>query len=161
MLASHFYIIRQGIKNYGVRTPDHSYVIGFKNVIHARHVYYNMHPEMEPSVVRNKTMNIGSEVQQGLVEFGIYKQRSNILIDINSKLVFKKANRSNHASMNDGGFHLFTMPAEEFISLPMSKQVGIIIPSDFDEDNDDEIVMLADIVEPFIDYEVFRQSLKL
>jgi hypothetical protein len=52
--------------------------------------------------------------------------------------------------MNDGGFHLHQYSEDEFMRLPIEKQLGIIVPYDLQEESDEEFMFKAYVVEPVI-----------
>lgn len=155
---NNFYCIKQGNKYVGLHDKDHSYVIGFRSPVQARHVQYNMHPEPDLTLRRlNQKMDVSFEVSLGLRELQVEKQlRSPIVIDPDVILRVPKAPQR-ESVLNDGGYHLATVVADDFICMPFTHFVGIIIPNDVLEENDDEIFLECDLVEPIFDPDMFQK----
>ena len=153
-----FYCIKQGNKCIGLRDQDKSYVIGFRSGIQARHVQYSMHPDPILEVRRVKPLlDVTQEVNEGLSELNVFKTlKEPIIIDPDAILRIQKAPDGLPQSMTDAGYHLATIEPEEFICMPFTHYVGIIIPHEIIEEDDKEIILQCDIVEPIFDVSMFR-----
>ena len=126
-----FYTIKQKSKTLGLCYDDRHYVVGFKNVTIARSVQYSLHPEAQLSLWKMP------------------------LQDPNGMLMIPKYIGSAADPMNDGVFHLDQLSSGEFLKYP-SKMVGIIVPLDLVEENDEHFVFDSFIVDPFFDPMLFR-----
>lgn len=154
------YVLRRGNQSIGLSFDDKTYVIGFKNVINARHVMYNMKPVPEIKFIRNDRENVSKEISAGLHDMGIIRTMPDVFIDVNAKLIVSKCTNNTMEPMYDGGFHLETVDSSDFLAHPFEKHVGIIIANDiYDEDNNN-IIINADLVEPFFDKTAFVKALK-
>jgi len=153
-----FYCIKQGNKCIGLRDKDKSYVIGFRSSIQARHVQYSMHPEPVLEVRRVKPiLSVTQEVTEGLSELNVFKTlKEPIIIDPDAFLRVPKAPYELSETMRDAGYHLATVEPEECICMPFTPYVGIIIPNEIIAEDDKEIILQCDIVEPIFDATMFK-----
>lgn len=153
----HFYCIKQGSKYVGLRDNNASYVLGFKSVVQARHVQYNMCPDPALELKRVKPiLDVTAEVALGLKQLDIHKPiQSPVVIDPDVMLRIPKPPTDLPESMKDGNFHLETLKAEEFICMPFTNHVGIIILNDVIDENIKEIIFECDLVEPIFDTSLF------
>lgn len=158
-MIKNYFVLRQANKSIGLRSNETSYILGFENKVQARHVQYNMHPEQELQLVRSgNIINVGEEVQLGLRQLGVDRHFNSIIIE-DVKVVVAKSDQSLPSALKDGGFHMETLPGEEFICMPFTKHIGIIIPLEIDYEDNKQIVLSADLIEPFIEMGDYVKSL--
>jgi hypothetical protein len=63
--------------------------------------------------------------------------------------------------LNDGGFHVHTLPIHEVYLMPFAKNVGVLLPQELVEESDREMVFGCHIIEPTEDDHAFREALDL
>jgi len=115
------YLLNRGAKSIGFRKKNKSYVIGFTNVIFARQIQYNLHPEPEFD----------------LLELSKYK----------GTLFVPKHQGDPLHPMNDGGYHMSKIQRHEFYGLP-NKGLGIIVPYEIVSEDDNEYVLRSHVFDP-------------
>ena len=131
------YTIKQKNKTLSVSHNQKHYIIGFNNIITARKVHYNMHPEPKLVMIRdNKPINLMSKLDHSLT------------LEISSTLLIPKCHGDIWAPINDGMFHLLEMNEVEFYNLPLSKKLGIIVPYKLEEETNDDFMFKAYVLDP-------------
>jgi hypothetical protein len=143
-----FYLVKQGNKTIGVQDNNKSLIIGFKSQVLARHVQYSMHPEQV--LVLNRSQSIQISVNDKTFE--------NINIDPAATV---KLTKWNAFSSDHTGFHLATLSAKQFFAIPFTKQIGIIIPKRIEDESEKEMVLTCDLVDPYCDFEIYKNYLEL
>ena len=153
-----FYCIKQGNKCIGLRDNEKSYIIGFRSGIQARHIQYNIHPEPVIEIRRVKpVLNVSDEIHEGLLNLNVMKTlKEPIMIDPDVVLRVPKAPGNVHPSLTEAGYHLETVSSEDFICMPFTHYIGIIIPNEILIEDDKEIILQCDLVEPIFDAEMFK-----
>lgn len=138
------------------------YVVGFQNLMHAKKIQYDIKPEPNLKLYRTEYLNIVSQVNKGLEEFGVDKINSHIVIDTMARLHVPKKNTDVYPSdheMNDGGFHLSTVSYEDFLMYPFDNNVGIIMPHTLENETETEFVFTSNVVESTYSTDMFRKRL--
>ena len=130
-MIKNFYTIKQKSKTLGLCHDDKHYVVGFRNVITARSVQYFLHPDAKLSVWKLPMQ------------------------DPNGMLFIPKYSGAAFDPMNDGCFHMEQLSSEEFLKYP-SKMVGIIVPLDLVDEDEEQFVFDSFMVDPFFDPFLFR-----
>ena len=163
--SSKGYILKRKNQTLGL-TEHHGdrlrhYVVGFKSVMLARKVHYTIHPDPIIRLERSDFIDITTEVNAGLLSFGLNAVSSNITIDVLSKLYIPKAEHPGGATapLNDGGFHLEEQPLEELFMLPFDNNIGIILPTDIEYETPRNIIMSCQVIDPVDSTRHFRQGL--
>ena len=152
-----FYLVKQGNKTVGVHENNRSLVIGFKSPVLARHVQYSMHPEQVPVLKRSQSLQISVSSLKELSHLSD-KTFENINFDPAATL---KLSKWNAFSSDHTGFYLETLSAEQFLALPFTKQIGIIIPKQIENESENEMVIACDLIDPFCDFEIYKNYLEL
>lgn len=142
MNSSSIYMIGLGSKNLSVRSKSVDYVIGFKNVMLARAIHYYLPPYPELSLVRGEDVDCSDR----LADLGF--KRSKLILDPKATLFVPKTQGTIWHPMNEIGTHLDVKPELEFMTYPMKKGLGIIIPQEIKIETDDEFVLGAFLIEP-------------
>lgn len=140
------FTIQQKNKTVGMRHKDNHYIIGFNNVTQARKVQYAMHPEPRLILTRGDGLDIGS-VLESLKPKG--SNAVSIVIDTEATLFIPKFKGESTSPMNDGSFHMNTVPYDDFIAYPFTKMLGVIIPYDLVYEDDNEFTFRSQVIEPF------------
>lgn len=138
------YTLKQGNKTVGIYHKNNHYIIGFESIINARKVQYNLHPNPEITLLRGETINKH-----------IYFCDINLKLDIDATLFLPKYKGSTTDPMNDGNYHLSTENYNEFIAFPFMKNIGIILPSELKDEDDDEFMFKANVIDPSFDSKLF------
>jgi hypothetical protein len=152
--VSKSYILQRKNQSLGLshthQERTHHYVLVFQNSIMARKVHYNMHPEPILRIERNDYMDVTFEINQGLADLGYNEVRGKVSIDVASQLYIPKSIEPRGISnpMNDGGFHLKSIPLENMYMLPFENNVGVIIPYDLTWEDKKQIVLTCKVIDP-------------
>lgn len=150
MIASKMYMLRQGSKTIGVVDNSQHYVIAFNNIITARKVHYNIHPD--PCIHLDRVNNL-------------VIAKSNILnLDLricpNAQLKIPKVDGSVWDAKNDGSFHLHSVTGEEFVMYPFSRGIGVIIAHNLKDENNDSMMFDSILIEPSADAQSYKDMLR-
>jgi hypothetical protein len=137
------YLLNRGNKSLSHTYKNHTYVIGFKSAITARKVHYSIHPEPQFMLLEGET-HIDTRID------GI-----KISIDTTATLFIPKCKGSTLLPLNDGGFHLNKIDMNNFVTYPIRRYLGIIIPYDIVEENDDEFIFKSQVIDPVFNSEWF------
>jgi len=107
-----------------------SYVVGFDDPKLANLVISCLpqHPTLE--LKRNHWENVGLDVQKGLVALNVPIQQvpSSIVIDPEANIFFPRIKATDPIDSMDLVFTLDSVPTEEFLMLPFTRNLGIVIP---------------------------------
>lgn len=133
------------------------YIVGFKSVVMARKVQYNIHPEPILRLERQSAIDITSSINACLLEVGLNTVPS-VTIDVLSRLYVPKMMHTGGAvePLNDGGFHLDEQPYDDMFMLPFSKNIGIVLPYELEYENQRELVLLCQVIDPADSLRHFR-----
>jgi hypothetical protein len=123
------YILQQKNKSLSLLHNEKHYVIGFKNVIHARSVHYNLHPEPKMKILNEKA-------------------NTHTYISGDVRLQIPKCRGSIHEPMNDGNFHMKEYPNEEFIKWPFHKQLGVLLPYFLEDESHEHFIFRTIMIDP-------------
>lgn len=135
------YTIKQKNKTLSVYHEHKHFVIGFKTALLARKVHYNIHPDPKMTLVRSiEPIDLSPKV-----DFDI-----SLILDVASTLFIPKCKGSIWEPMNDGMFHVDKMQEIEFYNLPISSNLGIIVPYKLEDETNEEFMFKAYVVEPKI-----------
>jgi hypothetical protein len=135
------YTIKQGSKTVGLSHRDKHYIIGFDNLATAKKVQYTMHPQPEITLLRGGGINIGPHLKQ----LGL--NNTSLVLDIGGTLFIPKY-KGSPSPMNDGAYHLGLDKYDEFITYPLTKSIGIVLPYDLTQEDEDEYMFKAHVIEP-------------
>ncbi len=140
----------------------HQYVIGFKSPILARKIHYNMDPEPILRLERNDRINITQEINILLNGLGIADVDNEVYIDVMSMLYIPKmANAGSILDpMNDGGFHLEEENLEDLYMMPFEKNIGMILPYDLVMEDQKQMVLACQVIDPVDSTKHFRRAMK-
>lgn len=139
------------------------YIVAFKNDKLARKVHYNIHPEPILRLERSDLINITSEINSALLEMNIMGVDNDVFIDVFSSLYIPKMNHIGGVinPLNDGAFHLETLPLEDVYMMPFSKNIGVIFPYDIAFEDSKSIVLTSQVIDPVDSTYHFRKNIKL
>lgn len=164
------YVLKQGNKSMGLRESDTSYIVGFRSVYNARRVQYVMHPELCPVLRRRQHQQPAqvraesSEIPKITIEHGA----SLIIPKATVKTLFSAAETKDlvdcadgalTVAMSDGGFHMACYSQDEFLALPLSWNVGLIIPTHITSEDEDVVTCSCSVLDPILVHETFVSSL--
>jgi hypothetical protein len=134
------YTLKQGSKTVGFYSNGTPYVIGFRNIIHARKVHYDMKPEPRFQMMMSDDVTIKDDVS---IHFA-----STIFIPKHSMLRHHDSGSTRPLlddPMKDVGLHLHIQKAIEFYRLPQ-QGVGIIMPYELLDEDTNEFTFRAHIL---------------
>jgi hypothetical protein len=141
------YTLKQGNKTLGLNcaVKDVHYIVGFRNVTHARYVQYTMHPS--PKLVLKRGFYL-DRVQS------VDDDNQNVVLDHEASLYIPKAEHTGgpHNPLNDGGWHLNVTQLNDLISIPVKNHVGLLLVSDTKSDTRTDIELSCCIIEPIMLY---------
>ena len=135
------FTLKQGNKTLSMVQNQRHYVIGFKNALTARKVQYSMHPEPKLTLIRDTDIYLKDD-------FDAHGYDLSLTIDVKATLFIPKCVGSTLHPMNDGGFHMQQYNDNEFLLLPVEKQLGLILPYELQEENEDEFIFKTCVIDP-------------
>ena len=151
MLSKTSYFIKRGANHVGltevIKTRNLNYVVGFQNIIHARQVMYNLHPEPVLQLERGQSKEVNMRTGDDLT--------SPMIVDMESKLYTPKANGNTMNPMHDGGYHMDQMETSDLCLFPLSKNLGVIIPHQILYEDNRHIVFNSWVLEPCYNTKLF------
>ncbi len=145
------YTLKQSSKTVGFYSNDTPYVLGFRNLMHARKVQYDMKPEPRFQIMRSDDVTIRDDIS---IHFAstIFIPKHSMPSDCDSgstrplfPKVPKRKESSRHDPMKDVGLHLHILKAIEFYGLPQ-QGVGIIVPYELLDEDTSEFTFRAHIL---------------
>ena len=179
-----YYVLKQGSKTFGVRHNGLSFVVGFRAVAHARRTQYTMHPELPPTLIRKGSVwdlpksdsptviadssNPTSKLPKAAMNF---ERNASLVIPKSCESDEEFSRGSNGSSYNDnnnsirrqamqdGNFHMVSLSQVDFFTLPFTRNVGIIIPTEILAETDSEITCLCNVLQPVYEHDALVQSL--
>jgi len=129
------YVLKRSSKTMSVTHNYSHYVIGFKSSTLARNVHYNIHPEPQFEFYRGQT-----EATNNLGVLVIPKFKQGSFLD----------------PMNDGGFHMEKMNYDDFIHLPIKKNLGIIMTFSIEEETSEHFMLKVFVFDPLQEVNYFE-----
>ena len=142
--------INQKSQSIGICINKKNFVVGFDNIKIARRVQYCMHPEPKLSLVRGEDIDMSDKFTENGIN-GV-----SLTLDVKSTLFIPKYKGSPADPMNDGGFHIQNHKQIEFMAYPLTKMIGIIIPYHLLDEDENEFMFRAHLIEPFFDKRFFK-----
>jgi hypothetical protein len=142
---------------FGFHQGGKTYIVGFPVTEHAKYVrkYANVSSRMRLTMSKG-TENVSKVVKQGLAEdFGITDFNVGEII-INEQAILTISKKIN---INKTALALQEMPLTEFIMLPFTKNLGIVMPVEIVVDEDKQIVFEAQVVNPVNNPDLFQMRL--
>jgi hypothetical protein len=125
------YTLKLGNKTMSYSHNNKFYIIGFKNSLQARKVQYSIHPDFNFTLLRDDSKN-----------------QDKLTYDDNATLFIPKCAGSVLLPENDPGLHLHF--CDNFLELPVKKQLGIIIPHTLLDEDHHEFVYKSLIFESIV-----------
>lgn len=136
------YTIQQKNKTIGMSHNERHYVVGFKSSKLARKVQYALHPEPKLILVRGTDIDLSKDLQnKGINDLSL-------IVDTEATLFMPKFKGSSEDPLNDGGYHLHNVLYKDFVTYPFTKMIGVIMPYDLLEENEEEFVFRSHVIEP-------------
>ena len=148
--------INNGFKKVSVFHNEKHYAIGFKNQILARHVQYNLFHTLDtakdPIIYLCKkdtdsTINIDFKSKQATMSFcnnaDLYIQKAKPISD---RIVYSP-------------YHLDVVPEKTFLCYPIDQNIGIVIPEEIVEEDDDIMVLQCQMIDSFFIPDYYRKQL--
>jgi hypothetical protein len=134
------YTIRQKNKTVSVEHNQRHYVLGFKNAMLARKVHYNLHPQPKFILIRDDNpIDLKPHLDIDVA----------LNLEVASTLFIPKFTKGSiWDPMNDGMFHLHQIHEVEFFSLPLAKNLGIIVPYKLEDETSDDFMFKVYMLDP-------------
>jgi len=124
------YTIQRNSTIISVNSSNIKYFIGYKNILFARKVLYNLHPEYNENIYLLKDQN------------KIIKKNDIIInYENNATLFIPKYIGSYNDPMNDGGFHINYTPLNI-----INEKCGLIIPFKLLDENENELIFKVHLI---------------
>lgn len=142
------------------------YIVAFDNPHTARKVQYFASPELALRVERGLEYDVTQDISDALCEMHVPYQPgpgSSISISTSCKLYIPKMRPrlgGMYHPLNDAGLHLCEVPIHNIFMMPFEKNLGIILSYDLVLEDDDEMVLACNIVDPCDDVNSVQWSLK-
>jgi len=137
------YTLKIKNKTVSLQYKKHHYIIGFKNVLFARKVHYSLHPEPKFTIVRDNDIDLSKHLSEEGYDISLN-------IDPNATLFIPKCVGTSLDPMNDVGIHLNKHSENEFLTYPITKHLGIIMPYKLYEENEDEFIFKSVVIDPIL-----------
>ena len=130
-------------KTLSVDHGKKQYFIGFQNSLTARKILHSIEPMPKIVLLRDNTIDLREDLQR--VGYDV-----DISIDVTATLFIPKLPKKCTFldPMNDVGYHLHSYKVNEFLEIPIFKNVGIVLPYDIVHEDDDEFTIRSCVVEP-------------
>lgn len=139
--VSNIYTLQKGNKHICVYHKKHDYVIGFKNITHARKVNYAIHINPTPLLLRDTNIDL----HQDLYDEGY---DLHLTLDVNSTLFIPKNHTSTIDPIYDGGICMYGHKDSDFLKLPIENKQGIVIPYKLIDETDEEFMFKSYVIDP-------------
>ena len=157
ILGRHFYVIKQGRDALSVNHNNRSYMVGFSKPHLANLTRSKLGPVDSLYLQRKYIYDVTDEVNAGLKLMNITDIRVNkITMDTHAELTLYKATKG---LCND--YDIEKVSTEDFLMYPIEKNIGIVMPYDYIEENSEVMKMTSNVVDPCDDFDRFKKSLKL
>jgi hypothetical protein len=134
------------------------YVVAFRNVVHARHVQYNLQPEPSIRLLRDAGLDIDATDKfrsHDIVAGGGAGRGRRVVMNAAAVVHFPRMDTKRYPGyaglhpMNDGGFNLDVVDPSDILSLPfLPRNTGIIITLDILADDGATIAMSCHVIDP-------------
>lgn len=134
MVSQYFYLKQFGKPLYSHHN-EKRYIIGYKNIINARKVQYDMNFAQPTTILRDE-LEIPVNIENKMV------------LDVKATLFIPKSKQPLNGLL-DGGITLDNYKDNEFFRLPILDKIGVIIAYNLEHEDDDEFVYRAFILDPF------------
>jgi hypothetical protein len=135
------YTLRRGNKTVSLLHFNRHYVIGFKNLTMMRKVHYSIDPEPNILIMRETNIDLHKDLHNKGYDL-------NLTLDVSATLFIPKCRGSTLEPMNDGGFHIHEYKENDFLELPIKKNLGVVLPYHLECEDDDEFVFKACVIDP-------------
>ena len=144
---------------------ERHYIVGFRSRHDAIRVKQSVcTPKPDVHVQHSRSiLDVTDAVNEGLSEMGVRDTKvQRVVIDPEAVLSFPKHHRrwgGRGAKEEDvDELETFAVDAQEFMMYPFEKHLGIAMPYELVNDNDDHLVYYAQLVEPGESYDIFRRT---
>lgn len=156
---SKYALLKAGKNQFvGLRSQDTSYLIGFQKKTYAKELAKVLCPEPDIRIVRSQHQQ-NKNMHCNLMEMGVPEKAVSYLnVHTHTELIFPK-----NTNISDPMFHyeVTDMTQPDFANLPFDKYLGILMPYQKIEENDQQVVFMSCMIEPFHDTKSFRSSLSM
>ena len=130
------------------------YVVGFSNQVLARHVQYNL--PQEPIVYITKK-------DQNCLDIDLEFNNTNLKVALyaSAELYIQKTKYIDDAidSILYSPYHLDTVKYEDFMCYPIDKMLGIVLPEEIIEEDEDLMVLHCQVIDPLFIPEYYKKKL--
>lgn len=145
---------------FGHTYQSKSYVIGFRDPMHAWSVCKKLGPHPKLRLRRNEYQDISRDINDGLLDFGIVFDINNVTIDMDALLEISWDKKNTRQSSLE--YDVYDLREEVLISYPFEKCVGIIFPERLLRNKGEEsFKFVCNVIDPVENIELFRSSLKM
>lgn len=135
------------------------YVVAFRNVVHARHVQYNLHPAPVTVLLRDPGRDI---TRHHAASRGITRHHATdgaLVMNATAAVHFPRMDTSRYPGLhplNDGGFNLDVVDEDYILALPFQNTpTGVILPSNIiSDDGATTIAMHCHVIDPLTQKQV-------
>lgn len=135
-MASQYFYLKQFGKPLYSQHNQKSYIIGYKNIMNAKKVQYDINFTQSTTILRDELeipVNIDSKM----------------VMDVKATLFIPKAKRPLNGLL-DGCITVDHYKDREFFRLPIVDKIGVIIAYNLEHEDDDEFIYRAFILDPFL-----------
>lgn len=155
--GKHVYMLKGKNGTVGVNHSNKAFVVGFKDKNIATTVSTMLHEFPQLSLQCNRLENVAEDINNGLIGMGLSNIAvSDVVIDTEAILYITK--KKQDESQND--IIVEHCPFEDFLMYPFYKNIGILLPDDILDSNEDYYMFSCHLVAPSDMPGMFRSSLK-
>lgn len=131
-----YYTIQNGNRVIGL-VKSHPYVVGFRSISYARKVMYEVAEKPVVKLIRNENTFLQID------------GKAKLTLDMNATIFISKELDKVYDPNNAVGYHIDQYQDDAFLSLPIDKKIGVILPFRLVEENDSEFVFRAHVFDPY------------
>lgn len=150
--------------NIGCYSHNKSYIIGFNCPKMAKKTIDVIQRPPVMRIDRANMYDVTEDVKSGLELLGVHDLTfTSITLDTEALLSIDKAPKQKRVAVNSQeiDINIECMKQEEFFFLTFEKNLGLVMPYEELYEDDDTIVFKSNIIDPALDTETFKKSLKI
>jgi len=166
-MQHNFWMIRSGKNSLSLRDAQKTYVVGFPHKDIANRVAANISSNLDTMrLKRSMVEDVALDVKRSMMEMElpISPVADTITIDVAARLSIQKSllyKGYNISDIADIENTIQKMDYNEFMMLPFSSRLGIIMPYDLVNENAHEYEFLCNVVDPSDSVNNFLMSIRL
>jgi hypothetical protein len=161
-LNRHIAVVRKASNSHvlSVFSNNRTYLVGFPNLDIAHRVSRRIDANVPMILTRKYAEDVALDVKKSLMEMNIpiANVADSITIDVEASLEVPK---SHVISVSKERMLVDNMDVFEFMMMPFTHNVGVVMPSELVLDNEDKYIFTCSVIDPTTDTKTFTKFLKL